>query len=410
VTAVALVVLISAHATEPPLVREKTQASKLTPFLDTTAEVWSNLRGGNGKGTRWNTLVNGGLSADLGSVGGPRNAEILVQFVWVRNQDNDENIDAFSGAANPASANVAGNATRVLNLYYKQTWENETYALKVGQIAVDDDFMLCAAADVFSNASFGTIPALASTPLAAKLDGHPAFAAFPVAGPGVHFSARLDEQLSVQAGVYHGGPGPDEPGNHGFDWDRLSSAGIATFVETAWSSKIARAQSVLKIGASYHSGTFDNFRRINNGEAEATERGLYGFYLCQNIVFTFTTTAEPRLSAFWHLGISPQEDRTVVRTYADAGLAWRGAFAARANDTFGMAILWSEFGKEYRRHYGTNSLATSESVLEMAYDLELTANWHAKMDLQFVRTPSDASGQGQHRTATVFGIGTTVSF
>lgn len=400
-------VATGAQAQPPPA---ETPPALVQPALNAAVEFWSNRRGGIEEGSRWDVQVDSSLVFALDRLGGAKNSQLVAQFWWVRNQKPDSDMDALTGAFNDVRGTKAANQTRVMNFHYKQGWDDGAVELKAGMVVVDDDFMNSCYADVLSNSCFGTLPTEVGTPLAASLDNHGAVPSYPVAAPGIVVSFGGNHPFSSRVGLYHGGPGPDASNNHGFDWDRLSAAGVVIFAESAWRTTVTGRENVLHAGASYHTGTFDNFSRINAGYGTATVRGLFGAYLFDDLTLSCAPDGKPRLGLFWHVGASPQLDRSVVSTYADLGLSWFGPLPARPNDTVGFGFSWTRFGTAYRRCAGPSVLAASETVWEATYRAELTGHWFLQAEWQWLGNPSDPSGSGHRRDAMVVGLRSGVAF
>ena len=384
--------------------------SVLAPTLVATGEFWSNQHGGAQTGERWNTLVNLGLTVDLEKLGAPHGSQLVGQVFWVKNQNEETDMSALTGAFNPVSGFHAGDQLRVFDLYYRQSWNNDAYVVKFGQLAIDCDFMGSDYAALFANSSFGAMPSQVATPLAATAGNTPAFPVYAVASPGIYFAARVNDSFSWQLGFYHGGPGPDEKKNHGFDWERGTTAGPVAFIETAFTGKLAGHASTVRIGGDYHSGKFDDFSALNEGETDATVRGLYSFYVGHDFVFSADAKDKPVFAAFWRAGLSPQQDRSVVRTYTDAGFNWFGPIASRPDDVAGVAVSCTEFGREYRTYSGVDVLARHETTVELTYRAQLTSHWALQADLQLLGHPADEAATNNHATATVVGLRTELSF
>lgn len=384
--------------------------SVLMPTLVATGEYWSNQHGGAQTGSRWNTMVDLGLTIDLEKLGAPRGSQLVGQVFWVKNQDEETNMSALIGASNPVSNLHAGNQLRIYNLHYRQSWNDDAYVVKIGQIATDCDFMGSDCAALFANSAFGAMPSQVATPLAATANNTPAFPIYSVASPGIYFSAKPNDSFSWQLGVYHGGPGPDEKMNHGFDWESSSTAGAVAFFETALNGKLAGHTSTLRLGGDYHSGSFDDFGALNEGETDATVRGLYSFYVSHDFVISADSKDKPSLTAFWRAGLSPQQDRSVVRTYADAGFNWFGPIPSRPVDITGVAVSWTEFGRGYRTYAGADTLARHETAVEFTYRAQLTEHCALQADLQLLSGIADEAASGNHHSATVVGLRTELSF
>jgi porin len=382
-------------------------APVIQPSLTITGESWHNTHGGLTTGSRWNSLADLSLEIDLARLGAPNGSSITAQLLWVENQHTEADFADLTGAANPVSGIHAADAWRLFNFFYRQSWSDSRFAIKLGQLAIDDDFMGSDYAGLFAHSALGAMPSQVATAHGAATGGGGAYPIYAVAAPGVHFSASISESLSLQLGLYHGGPGADERANHGLDWDDGTGQGVVLFCEGAYQFTLAGKASTLRAGGAFHSGRFDNFRALAT-DADAPEvRGLHSVYLVQDIVLAARDTEHPALGAFWRVGLSPQQDRSAVHRYADAGFNWFGPIPVRPDDTLGLAISYTEYGGDYRRL--NPALAAAETALELTYRAQVTDHLALQGIVQRHFNPL-AADDGARHSATVLGLRAEVAF
>ncbi len=379
----------------------------IQPSLTVTGEYWYNASGGLATGSRWNSLADLAIEVDLARLGAPAGASLTAQLLWVENQKSSADFADLTGAANPVSGLNAGDAWRVFNFFYRQSWSGDRFALKLGQLALDDDFMGSDYAGLFAFSALGAMPSQVATGHSGHTGGGCAYPIFAVAAPGVHFSAALTNALSLQLGAYHGGPGHDRRANHGFDWDDGSGQGAVFFFEGAYSFSLAGNPSTLRAGGAVHTGRFDDFAALAINENAPEVRGLHSFYLIQDLVLLARDAEHPTLAAFWRAGLSPQQDRSAVRRYADAGFNWFAPFPGRADDIAGLAVSYTEYGDAYRRL--DPALAAAETALELTYRTQLTSRLALQGIVQrhFNPLPTD---DGSRHAATVFALRAELTF
>lgn len=372
-----------------------------------TGEFWSNVDGGVRTENWWNTLLDLGVAFDLAKFGGPASGRVFAQVHWVKNRDTDTCFAHYTGALNPVSGTMAGDQVRVFNLYYHQTWRDGTCALKLGQLALDDDFMGSDYAALFANSALGAMPSQVGTSLSSECGYTSAFPIYAVAAPGVWLQLRPRESFSWQTGVYYGGPGPDTKDNHGFDWDRSSHSGVLVFSEIAWSYPAVGRNATLRIGGSYHSGHFENYDAIQTGRTATVSRGLASFYAVHDLMLATDTAGRPKLAVFGRAGLSPQRDRSIVTAYADAGLNWFAPLAGRPDDIAGAAVSCTKFARAFR---SVSSTAATETTVELTYKAQLTPRLAMQADAQFLFHPLGNSASGSGGTTTVLGLRAKVAF
>jgi len=375
--------------------------------LTATGEFCHNASGGLATGSRWNSLADLSVEIDLARLGGLAGSSLVAQLFWIENQNTGADFAALTGAANPVSGINAADSWRLFNLFYRQSWADDRFALKLGQLAIDDDFMGSDFAGLFAHSALGAMPSQVATPHGTATGGGSAYPIYAVAAPGVHFSATLNDAFSIQLGAYHGGPGADEHGNHGTDWDDGPGQGLVLFYEGAYRFALAGKASTLRAGGAVHTGRFDNFAALATNEDTPEVRGLASFYLIHDIVLTTRDAEHPLLGTFWRAGLSPQQDRSVVARYADAGLNWFGPIPGRADDIAGLAVSYTEYGDAYRRL--DPALAAAETAVELTYRAQLTEHLALQAIVQRLFNPLPADDARRH-DATVLGLRAEVTF
>lgn len=381
-------------------------AKALQSSLTVIGELWHNASGGVQSGSRWNSLVDLGLDLDLAALGGPAGGAVSVQLHWVENRHTEADFGELTGATNPVSGINAADHWRLFNLFYRQTWSDDRFAVKLGQLALDDDFMGSDYAGLFAHSALGAMPSQVATAHSAATGGG-AYPIYAVAAPGMHFSAALNDKFSLQLGVYHGGPGPDERSNHGFDWDTDSGQGLVLFYEGAYSFSLAGKPSTLRAGGAVHTSRFDDYAALASDESASELRGLHSFYAVQDLVLLAADADHPTLAAFWRAGLSPQQDRSIVHRYADAGLNWFAPIPGRVDDIAGLALSHTEYGDSFRRLDST--LASAETALELTYRAQLTEHFALQAIAQRHFNPL-ADDSGRRRAATVLALRAELTF
>ncbi|MDD2764303.1 MAG: carbohydrate porin [Opitutaceae bacterium] len=375
-----------------------------------TGESWRSVSDGARPGSWWNTLLDVGCTLDLAKLDGPAGGSLFVQAHWVQNRDGGTCFAASTGAFNPVSGLMASDHVRVFNLYYRQSWCGGAIGCKVGQLALDDDFMGSAYAALFANSAFGAMPSQVGTPLPSACGYTSAFPIYPVAAPGVWLQLRPRAAFSWQMGIYDGGPGPDSKDNHGFDWDRSAHSGVLMFTEASWSYRLADGDATLRVGGSYHNGHFENYDANQAGRTATIAHGLASFYAVHDLVLATDTAGQPKLAVFGRVGRSPQQDRSVVTTCADAGFNWFAPLPARSSDVAGAAISCTKFGRAFRRATAPDGSASTETTLELTYRARLTPRCSVQVDAQLLFKPTPDTASGRREVATVLGLRTQISF
>ncbi|RRJ94546.1 carbohydrate porin [Opitutaceae bacterium TAV4] len=368
----------------------------IRPWVTVTGELWNNVDGDmiGGRDNLWNTLVDFGVEIDLGKFGGPATGMIVLQGHWTESSDSSGGLGSV-GSHNSASNIWASDSLRAFNLYYTQSWNNGEYAVKIGQIAADDDFMGSDYSSLFLNGSFGTMPAATGATPRFGTDTV-AYNGYPVAAPGVWFKWTPNEKYSWQNAIYLGGPGDDIHSNHGFDWKSLSSTGFLWMTEGAVNFDLAGKPSTFKLGGTLHTKDFENY---DTGNTEST---VYSLYFVHDFAISMNAD-KVGLGGFWRASITPQEDVATAFIYMDAGINWFAPFASRPDDVAGAALSWTKLGGAYKD--SVNAENGNEFTLELTYKAQLTSYWTLQADVQYVINPVENDDN-----AIVLGLRTVLNF
>ncbi len=355
-------------------------------------------------------------------------------------------VNAYQIHGRGLSANALGNnlltasnieatrATRLFDLYYQQTFFDDTLSVRIGQLAADDEFIISQYATNFVNSTFG-FPGFTAADLPS---GGPAF---PLATPAVRVKYNFSDRLSLQTALFNGDPagrpdgrGPQirNPSGTTFNTDQ----GALVFTELAYSVGGDKEGTTLpatyKIGSFYHSGAFADLRFDHQGRSLADPastgkprnlQGNYGFYgVVDQMLFREAGTDDHGLSGFLRIGVAP-EDRNLVSFYADFGLSYKAPFAGRDNDSANIGFALAKISDRAAdldrdvRHIG--GLATPvrdhEAVLEANYRFMAAPWWLIQPDFQYSINPGGTVPFANHPTravpnATIVGLRTAITF
>ena len=108
-------------------------------------------------------------------------------------------LNALGNNLHTVSSNEALRGTLLFELWYEQTLLDGRLAVRLGQLAADEEFMISQYATLFINHTFGfTTAAGADIP-----SGGPAY---PLAAPGVRVRIRPSDAMAFLVGVFNGDP------------------------------------------------------------------------------------------------------------------------------------------------------------------------------------------------------------
>ena len=205
----------------------------------------------------------------------------------------------------------------------------------------------------------------------------------------------------------------------------------------------------IKLGAWYHAGHFDDQRFREDGLSLANPassgvarrlRGNLGLYgIIDQMVYRVPKSEldEGRgISVFARLSVSPP-DRNLISFYADAGITFEGPLDSRPGDSFGIGFGYAQISpatrglnqdvRQFSITTGTNpstgiytgpalSVRSSEAVVEVTYQAEITRGWTIQPDFQYIVRPGGGISNPRDRNdarvknAAVFVLRTTIRY
>jgi porin len=360
----------------------------LEPYAVYTAGFWSNIRGGLDTGTRYEGFADWGLDARLEALLGWRGGRFHIGWHGYHGgQPSEDLVGPFP--ANAVSGNEAEQSFRFFEIFLEQRFFENRLVAKVGQLALDQDFMVAEHAQIFRNAVFGEfISSAISTPIAV----------YPLAAPGLYLEVEPLPNLELRIGVYTGDPGEDETDNIGFDWSISSDAGATIMGEIAIRQRFFDLSGTYSFGVLGHTGDAVNYER--GGESD----GMHFLYaMVEQTLFEIPGADDnpgAELAAFFRYAVPTRSDRVAIDWEVNGGLALSGAIPGRFEDSIGLGFAYLDFADDYLRQIRASGerVTGSELTLELTYRARL-ANWLVlQPDLQYFVDPhfgrSDALAVG----------------
>jgi porin len=296
-------------------------------------------------------------------------------------------------------------STRLHDMWLQQEFLEHQASIRIGQIALDDEFYISQYSAGFVNSTFGC-PDILSTDLPS---GGPCY---PFAVPGTRLRAAPTTDLTLSGAVFNGNPAPPGPGdpqvrNSSSTNFLIGEGGWLAIAELAYSFDEQPVSSTnlsdAKFGGWYHSADFPDLRRdtlgrsladpTSNGDA-AMHQGNYGLYMVvDKMLWRRPDTATQGLAAFLRVGYAPS-DRNLISLEVDAGFTFKGLFPNRELDVLGAGVSYARIG--YARRLDRDEILFTgierpirdyESVLEITYEARVTPWWLLQPDLQLVFHP-----------------------
>jgi porin len=372
--------------------------------VNNTSEVLSNPVGGIRQATIYQGLLASTLTLDFAKLANWPGASLYAEGYQISGRGLSRNA---VGNLLAVSSIEALASTRLLDLWFQQEFLDGQASLRIGQIALDDEFYISQYAANFVNSTFGC-PDLLSTDLPS---GGPCY---PFAAPGVRLRAAPMTGLTLSAAAFNGNPAPPGPGdpqvrNSSGTNFLIGEGGSLVIAEMAYAFDPEPISSLLlsdvKLGGWYHTADFRDLRRDTLGRSladpassgiAATHSGNFGLYLvADKMLWRRPDTATQGLAAFFRVG-NALPNRNLISLEVDAGLTFKGLFPGRELDVLGVAASYGRIGDAARSVDRDAVLLTGierpirdyEAVLEVTYQARIAPWWVLQPDLQLIFHPN----------------------
>ena len=329
------------------------------------------------------------------------------------------------GSIMPVSNLEATPATRLFELWVEQHMFNNVLAVKVGQLAADQEFILSNSYSYFLNGTFGW-PSIAAADLPSGGN------AYPLATPGVRVAIRPNDQFKLMIGVYNGDPAnpdctnenPQVCNSDGLDFNLDSPALL--MVEGRYKYNLTdHLPGEIKIGGWDHFGSFPDKRfdsddqpiaiALNQGRPIDGDWAIYG--IIDQLVWRLPGSEDPKGIGLFGRIMGAPSDQNLVDFYAEAGITFSGMIPHRADDLLGIGFAYTGVSDRVHGFDIDSALPVAqnhEAVLEICYTAQLKSGWTLQPDFQYFWQPGgnvpDTSGNGAVENAAVFGARTTLNF
>jgi porin len=373
-----------------------------------TSEVLGNVTGGIRRGFEYDGLTQMALQLDteqaFGWYGGTFRASAL--------QIHGRNLSADNlGSLQTASGIEADDGGRLWELWYQQKFLSEDRLdVKIGQQSLDQEFIVSQNALLFINTAYGW-------PIVPTEDLPGGGPAYPLSALGVRVRGRPTDSLTALLAVTNGNPAPNRIG----DPQRQNPSGTSfplnggalvigelQYSYPALGTMVTSGEGevhpgTLKVGFWYDSESFPDLLFDNAGVSLASlssngmpleHHGDYSLYAVADQML-WQSEEGSTLNGFARIMGTPQGDRNPVVFGMNAGVTLHSPFAARPDDTAGLAIEYARVSGstaafDQETALNTNSfvpIPTGETVIELTYQYQLTPAVLLQPDFQYVFNP-----------------------
>ena len=372
-----------------------------------TAEVFGNPSGGARQGVTTDGLVNLPLDLDLDPLSGGAIKDTIfhVNAFYLYGAGLSEHyVGDFS-----TTSNIAGyNTLRLDELWVQKAFWNKKITVKIGNMAVDNEFFQSNSGALFVNGTFGAFTFVANNVPDAPV--------YPLASPGVRVQYLPEPRFYVMAGVYglDNNSVPSVNNQNGTRFSLNGNSGMLVMSEAGFllnqQPDDKGLQGAYRLGSFVDTGnstTFESQANLANGTGGLKAAGAnYGVY---GVVDQQIYSKGPQIvSIFTRVGGAPMSTN-FIDYYVDGGFNFTGFIPGRDNDVAGIAIARSHISQDFSASQVAQGAppSSAETVLEATYKVQLAPWWSVQPDLQYIITPSGVAGS---KNAVVLGLRTTVAF
>ena len=386
-----------------------------------------NMHGGIDTGNAYQGVFWGMMDIDTEKLFNHAGGHFRFGTVSIHGEDHFS--DNHIGDFNKVSTLDFPSGFRLLHLWYEQKLMNDQLGIKVGQMTVDEDFIVPEYYSSMASMSFLNqtmfYPTLAFNlwDIPGYPKGNHALPSIPYGALGARIRYDPTDKIVLQAAVYDGQP---DISSTYVDWDLTSSQGVLGYFEIAYKMNQATNQpglpGNLKLGGFVHTDDFsDNDDVIKSfiGLTAGTKThspNYGGYFLADQTLYLEQSKADPArqgLAGMFRLSGAPK-DRNLTTFGIDGGLVYKGAIPGRDWDSIGIAASYLKMSgdiKDAQRDVNDVvdifSPVDYEGVIELTYRAQLTAWWSAHASLQRVMHPGGKS-QGNIPDAWAFVLMTTL--
>jgi porin len=315
---------------------------------------------------------------------------------------------SFVGDFSNTSNLSAYNTVRLQEMWLQKAFWEKRVSLKIGNMAVDNEFFQSSSAALFINGTFG-----AFTFIGGNVPNAPVY---PVASPGVRIQFLPTSKFYVMSGVY-GMDNNSDPAVNNKNGTRFaldSGSGMLVMSEAGYllnqSPNDRGLQGTYRLGSFVHTANYDTWQsqaNAANGTGSLQSAGAnYGIYgVMDQQIYLHGAEA---ISFFVRSGGAPS-NTNFVDYYVDGGFNFSGFIPGRDQDVAGLAVARSHVSDQYSdaQIAQGNPPSTAETVIEATYKIQISPWWSVQPDVQYIVTPSGVLGSNN---ATVLGLRTSVAF
>lgn len=381
-------------------------------------EVAGNVTGGARRGTVYDGLVNLAGDVDFEKfVGWPGGAFHVAMLYPHGKSLTDKYVHDLYVLSNlDASDDV-----HLFELWLEQNFLDDQFSVRLGQMAVDQEFAFTEQGALFNSSAFGWFPIVGATA-----------PVYPQGAPGVRLKWQPSAALYFQAAVVDGDVNPTdaagtETNPHGVKFRLDEGAFVAAESGYNWTLAGETKPGMVKLGGWFHTAATGHQRLDDTGLSLAdplssgNPKSLsenWGLYLAAEQVL-WKENPDDKESAqgfgiFSRAGYAPG-DRNQINFYLEGGVTRTGLFPGRDDDVCGLGLAYGQLGHAARAlgaddnffNTASNPLPDYELVIEAEYQIQVSPGFAVQPGMQYIAHPG---GSSAIQDALVLSLRTIIEF
>lgn len=373
-------------------------------------EYLGNPVGGSSQGSTYVHNIGLRTDIDLEKLVGLPNSAFRARF----SQRSGDSLtsDHIHNQFNVQQIYGAGQTYRLVDVQLYHSFFDNLVNVTYGKLVVTADFLTSPLYCQFVNNAY------CGQPTAPSVNMPNGNTTYPRATYGGRIRLNPTSEFYGMVGVYDGDPEQEGRNDHGTNFT-LGDNGYLVVTEIGYTPRkgLFDLPGHYKLGGFYHSGTFPNLskdvngnNRFDSGLAANQFSGNSGFYvLPDQMLYREKPEADEGLYAFGVFVLAVDQQENTLPYFLSGGLVYQGLLDSRPQDktALGFAVGWFSDNLSDARHAAGLERKTTETLIELNHQIQLTPAIYVRPDLQYIIRPA---GQGNIDNALVIGFEAGVSF
>jgi porin len=304
-------------------------------------------------------------------------------------------INAANAHGGNPSADLVGDFHTVSNIeadditYIHELWYSQTInqvEIVAGLQDLNTDFVSSEFGSLYINSTFGT-PSTISDNVPSPI--------FPLTSMGISFKWNTSKSSIFKLAVFDGLPTELSHNEHNLNWNFCKDDGIFAVTEyQIIPVTLNGLKGSYRAGIYYHSQLIETTDENNKLKLFNNNYGIY--FIADQLIWK-KPGSDGGFGIFAQMALSPRAINTHNR-YFGIGMSYQGLIIKRADDKLGIALTNAGFSGNGK---------SDETIIEMCYKMQLSANFFIQPDLQYVINPEGTDQKLKNATVGFIRFGMT---